>query len=469
MSRGRPTTGSVVKPTAKQPRFALRFSAYGKRRYLTLGRPEDGWTLVRAERELAAVLRDVELGTWKPSQPDPAPQPPEEDVYFLPFSADWLDAKVLEIEVETANTYRNDLRNHLIPFFKDHLVKAIDIKEIDRYRQHKVSENAVCQAAIDAGRPLMVEILDKRGRRYKRIKKPLSPRSINMQIDLLQQILELAVEYGYVPAPNPAAGKRRRLKVTKPRPVYLDSAEHIALMLEAAGDLDERDSQLVTVHDPRGRTYTQRRHNQTTGRKAAIAVLVLGGPRVSAGGALLERDLDLANGRINIGRDKTEAGMREIDTLPLLREILAEHRAQKLREGAPTGPDDPVLITATGRARDRYNLADVVAAVVRRADEMQAQRGGQPLPLGITPHKLRHTFASILVALGKDPNYVMEQLGHTDPAFTLRVYTHIMRRSDDERRQLRALVEGEQWPQRTDSWPADSPGVNRGSRRDSWP
>jgi integrase len=458
---GRPATGSVIKPTAAQPCFALRFRAYGKRRYVTLGRPQDGWTEVMADRELAIVLREVELGTWQPPQPDPVPHAPQEAAYFLPFAADWLEAKVLEIEEETASTYRNDLRNHLIPFFTEHLVKAIDIKEIDRYRQHKVRENAVCQAAIDAGRPLMVEIVDKRGRRYNRIKKPLSPRSINMQIDVLQQILELAVEYGYVPAPNPAVGKRRRLKVTKPRPVYLDSAEHIAVMLEAASDLDERDSQLVTVHDPRGRTYTQRRHNQTTGRKAAIAVLLLGGPRVSAGGALLERDLDLANGRLNVGRDKTEAGMREIDTLPLLREILIEHRAQKLREGAPTGPDDPLLITAKGRARDRYNLADVVAAVVRRADELQAQRGGQPLPLGITPHKLRHTFASILVALGKDPNYVMEQLGHTDAAFTLRVYAHMMRRSDAERQQLRALVEGEQWtleraPHRDESQPADS-------------
>jgi integrase len=241
----------------------------------------------------------------------------------------------------------------------------------------------------------MVEIVDKRGRRYQRVKKPLS---INMQIDVLGQILELAIEYGHLSAPNPAVGKRRRLKVVKHRPVYLDSAEHIAVMLEAAGDLDERDSELVTVHDPRGRTYTQRRHNQTTGRTAAIAVLMLAGPRAAAGGALLERDLDLANGRISVERDKTDAGMREIDTLPLLREILIEHRAQKLREGLPTGPDDPVLITATGRARDRYNLADVVAAAVRRADELQAQRGGQPLPVGITPHKLRHTFASILVS-----------------------------------------------------------------------
>ena len=37
---------------------------------------------------------------------------------------------------------------------------------------------------------------------------------------------------------------------------------------------------------------------------------------------------------------------------------------------------------------------------------------------------------------------MMQQLGHTDPAFTLRVYSHMMRRSDEEREELEALVEG---------------------------
>jgi integrase len=60
----------------------------------------------------------------------------------------------------------------------------------------------------------------------------------------------------------------------------------------------------------------------------------------------------------------------------------------------------------------------------------------------VSPHKLRHTFASILVALGNDPAYVMGQLGHTDPAFTLRVYTHMMRRDEGSRERLKDLVEG---------------------------
>jgi integrase len=80
--------------------------------------------------------------------------------------------------------------------------------------------------------------------------------------------------------------------------------------------------------------------------------------------------------------------------------------------------------------------------VVAHANRLVEEHGLQPLPLGISPHKLRHTFASILVAIGKDPTYVMQQLGHTDPAFTLRVYAHMMRRSEEERERLKALVEG---------------------------
>jgi integrase len=148
--------------------------------------------------------------------------------------------------------------------------------------------------------------------------------------------------------------------------------------------------------------------------------------------------VDLENGRIYFGRDKTDAGMREVDMLGLLREILAEHKAASEK----TEPEDPVFVTSGGKTRDRHNLRQqVLAPVIARAEQMLAQRGGQPLPAGITPHKLRHTFASILVAIGKDPTYVMNQLGHTDPAFTLRVYAHMMRRSNGEVERLRALVE----------------------------
>ena len=105
-----------------------------------------------------------------------------------------------------------------------------------------------------------------------------------------------------------------------------------------------------------------------------------------------------------------------------------------------------MFVNSAGRPRSRDNLRnDIVDAVAAHANRLVAERGLQPLPLGITPHKLRHTFASILVAIGKDPAYVMQQLGHTDPAFTLRVYAHAIRRSEEERARLKALVHGHVW------------------------
>jgi Phage integrase family len=82
---------------------------------------------------------------------------------------------------------------------------------------------------------------------------------------------------------------------------------------------------------------------------------------------------------------------------------------------------------------------------VERANKRLTEADKTPLPDGLTPHKLRHTFASLLVALGEDPGYVMDQIGHTNPNFTLRVYRHGMRRDEGEKERLRALVEGVDW------------------------
>ena len=110
--------------------------------------------------------------------------------------------------------------------------------------------------------------------------------------------------------------------------------------------------------------------------------------------------------------------------------------------------------TAAGTARDKNNARERVIRPVKRADELLGERSCPPLPAGVTAHKLRHT------ALGRDPAYVMGQLGHADPAFTLRIYAHAMRRGDDERDALRMLVEGR------DSGARGHPGLQRPRSRE---
>jgi hypothetical protein len=166
---------------------------------------------------------------------------------------------------------------------------------------------------------------------------------------------------------------------------------------------------------------------------------VLAGPRALELGHLLWRDIDLANGRILIGRSKTQAGLREITMLPILRDILAGHKA---RAGS-IDPGDLVFPTATGRRRSSDTLRGLLRTVFERADDLLEARGHVPLPDGLSAHKLRHTFASVLVATGEDPISVMGQLGHTHPGFTLRVYSHPMSSNPGERARLKALVAGE--------------------------
>jgi hypothetical protein len=49
-------------------------------------------------------------------------------------------------------------------------------------------------------------------------------------------------------------------------------------------------------------------------------------------------------------------------------------------------------------------------------------------------HRLRHYFASVMLAGGASIKELAEYLGHADPAFTLRVYAHLLPSSHDRAR-----------------------------------
>jgi hypothetical protein len=83
---------------------------------------------------------------------------------------------------------------------------------------------------------------------------------------------------------------------------------------------------------------------------------------------------------------------------------------------------------------------------IERANERLVKAGLVPLPEGLSPHKLRHTYTSLMAALGTDPGEMMDQLGHTNPGFTFSVYRHAMRRDQASKDRLKALV-GETQPE----------------------
>jgi site-specific recombinase XerD len=50
-------------------------------------------------------------------------------------------------------------------------------------------------------------------------------------------------------------------------------------------------------------------------------------------------------------------------------------------------------------------------------------------------HALRHFYASVELEAGTSIRALAEYLGHSDPGFTLRVYTHLMPSSENRARQ----------------------------------
>jgi integrase len=392
----RKLTGQVLALDRKGGRvYALRFRAYGKRRYLTLGRAGQGWTRQRAEEELQNVLADVRRGIWRPPEPASV-SGPDFELTFHEFASDWLDGLRHEgLSPSTLATYEWELSNHLLPFFAEHRLAAITIAEVDRYRQEKVREGV------------------------------LGPTSINKTIGRLAQILEVAVERELI-SRNPARGRRRRLKQRKPERTWLDRAEQITALLQAAGELD----------------HEARFDRRATPRRALLAALALGGLRIGEGLALLWRDVDLAAGRLRVRDSKTDAGVRHVNLLPALREELSVHKAQTKF----ARPDDFVFPTDRGGKANPSNVRNrIMARTVERTNEKLARRDAAPLPEGLTPHSLRRTFISLLLAIGEEVPYVMRQVGHADPKVTLSIYAQVMFRGAGEQERLKALVEGSDW------------------------
>jgi integrase len=387
----RPATGKVIDHQGTDGRTyrALRFTAYGKRRYLSLGVVTAG----EAERELRHVLADVERGTWTPTAAIEPPPEPDPIPTFHQYAEDWWTRNERRFKPATHEDYRWRLERHLLPCFAEIPLDAITYDTVERYIATKLAAP-----------------------------QPLSPRSINMTVTLLGAILESAVERDLITR-NPAKGKGRRVPEQARQRSHLETAAQIKALLDAAAELDCEALPAC----------------QHIERRAMLATLTFAGLRIGELCALRWRDVDLATGWLHVEESKTDAGRRPLKLRRALRNEL-----KAVRSKHPQAPaEDYVFPTLTGGQQSPDNLRSrVLKAAVERANQNLATQGLPPLPKRITPHSLRRTFASILYAIGEDPGIVMDEMGHTDPALALRVYRQPMRRGKDERMQLRSLLDG---------------------------
>lgn len=196
--------------------------------------------------------------------------------------------------------------------------------------------------------------------------------------------------------------------------------ENVAKLLEAPAVWDR----LPTVLGPAAVARLLEAPDPSTriGRRdrAALETLYATGCRASEVVGLRPRDLDLDRGTARcIGKGDKERlvplGARARDAL---RAYMGPDRSSLLakRAGAGVGPagDEPVFLGGRGRPLSRVGLWRIVKAHARASG----------LPEGVSPHTLRHSFATHLLAGGADLRVVQEMLGHASIA-TTQIYTRV--------------------------------------------
>jgi len=154
------------------------------------------------------------------------------------------------------------------------------------------------------------------------------------------------------------------------------------------------------------------RHWMGARDKAAIELMYATGMRVSEIVALEMRDLNLDVGFVKcVGKGQKERIMpvgRKAQTA--VDKYLKQVRPKLLK----TPPSSGLFLTRLGKKMTRQSFWKIIKRYAKEAR----------IKTPITPHTLRHSFASHLLERGADLRIVQEMLGHANIS-TTQIYTHI--------------------------------------------
>ena len=307
---------------------------------------------------------------------------------FGEFAERWLAAEVVtpfEAGLEGAlsrNSMRarcQQVRQHLVPFFESSSVDAIRVADVQSFYE------------------------DRLGFRFgKKADRRLSEATIHTIIGTLRRILAYAQAQELVPSNVVDAWKanRGRRRGTGVRPVAADKV----LTAEELGTFLTKAQELAADH------YSFVLFMADTGCRIGEAI----GLRwidvdLDSGTARIERSVDFTG---RVGPTKT----RRVRTVELSTRLRAALGAE-----CPDihGDETPVFPGSKGRFIDSGNFR-------RRVFRRLVKAAGINPSRRITPHCLRHTFASLHLARGTNLKWVQEAGGWTSAKMLLDVYGHFM-------------------------------------------
>ena len=140
-----------------------------------------------------------------------------------------------------------------------------------------------------------------------------------------------------------------------------------------------------------------------------LELLYAGGLRVSELIGINYGDINLIDGSVKVTGKGEKQRICPIGQKPL--KTLAQFRTQHSKG---LSPDEPVIINKNGSRLSIRSVQLLLKKYLKSAE----------LPIDLTPHKMRHSFATHLLNNGADLRAVQELLGHSSLS-TTQVYTHV--------------------------------------------
>lgn len=277
----------------------------------------------------------------------------------------------------------------LVGSFCDHLagVRGLSGNTVRAYRTDLLAYVSWCRR--EGVRPLSVSHRELRSYLAELARAGYSPRTVNRHLSALRGLYRWLEREGACSAAAAAAVASPKLARTLPR--TMTDADARALLATCDGS------------DPAGLRD-----------RAFLELLYATGARVSEVAGLRVPDVDLAQGQARL------FGKGSKERLVPVYETALDWVARYLGEGRPSlaarskAPTDALFLSVRGNPMS----AD---ALRTRFERRVAEAGLDP---ALTPHAMRHTFATELLGGGADLRSVQELLGH-ESLSTTQVYTHL--------------------------------------------
>ncbi len=230
-----------------------------------------------------------------------------------------------------------------------------------------------------------------------------SKRSIQRKLSALRSFFRYLMTAGYL-AENPFSALPQ-IKADKPLPKVM-SINQIELLISAVSTYWGNAAAAGTIRTEGGALFSSSRD------RAIIEAIYSGGLRISEALNLNYADADISSGIVKV-RGKGKKERLAVFGTPA-RNALREYLRYRNAAGGSRLPNAPLFLNQQG--------SRITPRSFQRNLKNYLLTAG--LPPDLTPHKLRHSFATHLLDAGADLRSVQEMLGHENLS-TTQIYTHV--------------------------------------------